>query len=70
MLFFCIHYQLNAERHWKPPFWSSIIILEHFESFDILSNITKGMFLSIILYVVVIIDSFERDIRSQPFVNK
>jgi hypothetical protein len=28
----------------ESRFWSSIIILEHFESFDILSNITKGIF--------------------------
>jgi hypothetical protein len=35
----------------ESRFWSSIIILEHFESFDILSNITKGIFLSIIAFM-------------------
>jgi hypothetical protein len=52
----------------KAAFWSSIIILEHF---DILSN-TKGMFLSIIAFMwsSLLIRSKGTSEFRQPFVNK
>jgi hypothetical protein len=52
--------------------WSSTIILEHFESFDILSKHYKGYVSVNCLYVVVIIGFCSKGTSEfrQPFVNK